>query len=111
MLRPVAAAIAAICGWRIVGNRAGTGIGNGISNGITATISAVFLSVSVFAIAEMFDRSLHRRYRNVIEAIGDTIKIGVDYATDMAHAPVLMALVVGAVVTGFAGEFIQRRWR
>lgn len=103
--------IGALCGWIVIGKRAGRGLSAGIGNGITGVAALVFWALFVQAVAEMVNRSLARRYDGPMEAIIAVFELMLEYAAFLADAQVLIALAGGALLAGLAAEAAARRWR
>lgn len=103
--------IGAVCGWIVIGKRAGRGYSAAIGNGITGTAALVFWGLFVQAVAEMVRLSLARRYDGPIEAIAAVFELIVDYGAYLLDAQVLVALFAGAIVAGVSSEYAARRWR
>ncbi len=78
--------------------------------GLTSMAAAVFWCLFIFAGEEMIERSLDVRYHGPIQAIGDMIRLFLDYARLMAQPDVLIWLVVGALFAGTVTELSARKW-
>jgi hypothetical protein len=100
-----------VCGWMIVGGRAGRGQSAAISNGFTGTVALVFWGLFIQACNEMTRRSFARKYDNPMEAIGAVFEIGIEYGQTMLDAKLILLLLAGGIVTGMVAEFAARRWR
>lgn len=107
----VNAAIGFVCGWLIVGARAGRGISAGISNGFTAMVAMVFWGLFVQAANEMVRLAMRNRYSGPFEALADVFTIGVDYGATMMVWPIILTLFAGGVATGILAEISSRYWR
>ena len=100
-----------ICGWKIMGKRAGRGWTAGINNGLTGVASLVFWALFVQGCYEMFRLAMRHRYDGPFEALLAIFKIGLDYGQLLLVPEILVTLGVGAVVAGLATEEASRRWR
>ncbi|MEM1006235.1 MAG: TrgA family protein [Pseudomonadota bacterium] len=100
-----------VCGWKIMGKRAGRGWTAGINNGLTGVASLVFWALFVQGCYEMFRLAMRHRYDGPFEAVIAIFKIGIDYGRLLIVPEILITLAVGAVVTGVATEIASRRWR
>ncbi len=100
-----------ICGWAIMGKRAGRGWTAGINNGLTGVVSLVFWALFVQGCYEMFRLAMRHRYDGPFEALLAIFKIGVDYGQLLLVPEILITLGVGAVLTGLLTEEASRRWR
>ena len=63
------AGVGLLCGWIVVGPRAGRGLSAAISNGITGVAAAVFWCLAIQAGNRMVIRAFDRRYDSMFEAI------------------------------------------
>lgn len=100
-----------ICGWRVIGRRAGRGVVSAINNGITGTVVLVFWALFVQGTYEMFRLAMRNRYDGPFEALSAIFVIGLDYAIVIAVPLVLGTLLAGGVATGLAAERATRIWR
>ena len=103
--------IGALCGWYIVGSRAGRGTAAGISNGFTGMVSMVMIGLAVQAINEMVRLANRHRYDGPMEAFASVFELAIEYGSIMVEVSVILTLVVGAVVTGLVTEFAARNYR
>lgn len=104
-------ALAVICGWIVMGKRAGRGTTAGINNGLTGVAALVFWGLFVQGCYEMFQRAMRNRYDGPFEALTAIVEIGFDYGVDIFAANVIITLLVGGVLSGLATEFAWRNWR
>lgn len=108
---PISVALGLICGWRVMGPRAGRGWASAM--GIGLSTSAVLLTVALFVLSfhTMILRALDRRYDGVLEALVGVFAIMLDYAARMVDLQLLAVLVLGGVAGGLASEAAGRLWR
>ncbi|QFT72670.1 TrgA family protein [Ruegeria sp. THAF33] len=104
-------ALGAICGWKIMGKRAGRGWTAGINNGLTGVASLVFWALFVQGCYRMFDLAMRNRYGGPFEAVMAIFSIGIDYGKQLIYPEILVTLAIGAVVAGLATEQASRKWR
>ncbi|NOD63529.1 MULTISPECIES: TrgA family protein [unclassified Ruegeria] len=104
-------ALGAVCGWTIMGKRAGRGWTAGINNGLTGVASLVFWALFVQGCYEMFRLAMRNRYGGPFEAVLAIFKIGVDYGKLLITPEILLAFAIGSVVAGLATEQAHRQWR
>lgn len=100
-----------ICGWRVIGSRAGRGIVPAINNGITGTAVMVFWALFIQGSYEMFRLAMRNRYDGPFEALSAVFVIGLDYAIVIAVPLVIATLLAGGVASGLAAERASRIWR
>ncbi|MBV2361176.1 TrgA family protein [Thalassococcus sp. CAU 1522] len=111
MFVPVTTGVAALCGWVIVGPRAGRGMSAAISNGFTGTVAMVLWNLFIQSANEMTARSFKRFYDTAFEAIAAIFEIAVEYGSKMLDPRLLMVLFLGGIAAGIITEFAARRWR
>lgn len=104
-------AIGVICGWVVMGKRAGRGITAAINNGITGMVAMVFWGLFVQGAYEMFRLSMRHFYDGPFEAVMAIFEIGVKYGTMMLVTNIIATLLVGGVMAGLATEYAWRTWR
>ena len=100
-----------LCGWIIMGKRAGRGMTPAINNGVTGVVALVFWGLFVQGCNEMFRQAMRNHYRGPIEALADIFKIGLDYGMTIFVPQVVITLLVGGVLAGIATEYAWRTWR
>lgn len=103
--------IGLICGWIIMGKRAGRGITAGLNNGLTGVVAMVFWGLFVQGTYEMVELSLRNRYRGPFDAIMAIFEIALEYAQIMFVPNIIITLLIGAVLAGLATEYAWRTWR
>lgn len=108
---PVNIGLGLLTGWIIMGPRAGNGTTAAINNGITGVIALLFWGLFVQGVFEMVNRAMKNRYDGPFDAISGALKISVDYGMQILVPMVILTLLIGGVVAGFATEFAARRWR
>lgn len=101
-------AIGVVCGWTIMGRRAGRGVTAAINNGLTGMAAMVFWALFVQGCYEMVRLAMRNRYDGPIEAVSAIFTIGLKYAQFLLTPSILVTLLVGGVLTGLAAE---RAWR
>jgi hypothetical protein len=111
MFSLVNTAIGFVCGWIIVGNRAGRGFSAAISNGFTGMVALVFWGLFVQAANEMTRLAMRHRYDGPVEALADVFQIMVDYGAQMLNAQLLLLLLLGSIGVGLLSEIASRHWR
>ncbi len=105
------AGIGFLCGWLVVGKRAGRGVSAAISNGLTGTFALVCVALFVQACVKMVDMAMHRRFDGPVEAFAAIFEIAIGFGGVMATVPVLLQLLIGALITGIVSEYAARNYR
>ncbi len=100
-----------LCGWRVIGSRAGQGGAAAIASGFTGTVALVFWALAIQSAWEMVQRALDNRYDGPVEALTATFGIAVDFGAHLRDPAVLTCLLVGGIATGLLAELAARRWR
>ncbi len=100
-----------VCGWAIVGNRAGRGLSAAVSNGFTGTVAMVFWCLFAQSVYEMVQESMKHRYDGMVEAFAAIFELGIKFGEHLINGPVILSLLVGAIFTGYVSEIASRHWR
>lgn len=100
-----------LCGWIVMGKRAGRGITPAINNGITGVLALLFWGLFVQGAYEMFRQAMRNRYDGPFEALGAIFTIGMDYGLTIMVPSIIWTLLVGGVLAGLATEYAWRQWR
>jgi len=99
-----------VCGWIIMGKRAGRGWTAGINNGLTGVASLVFWGLFIQGAYEMVQQAMRNRFGGPFEAVLAIFELGVEFAKQLWAPEILLTLIIGAVVAGLLTEFAARRW-
>ncbi|MFW2541612.1 TrgA family protein [Primorskyibacter sp. 2E107] len=105
------AGLGLVVGWIVVGNRAGRGQAAAVGNGITGVVSLVFWGLFIQAVNEMVKKAMQHHYDGPVEAFVAVFQIMVDFGAMLLDPKVLLALLCGALVTGYFSEVAAGRWR
>lgn len=105
------AALGFVCGWIIVGTRAGRGYSAAISNGFTGMVALVFWGLFIQAANEMTRLAMRHRYDGPVEALAAIFQIMVDYGAILLNIGVILLLLVGSILAGLLSEAAAKRWR
>lgn len=100
-----------ICGWKIMGKRAGRGWTSAVNNGLTGVASLVFWGLFVQGCYEMFRLAMRHRYDGPFEALKAIFVIGIEFGQQLMVPEILTTLAIGALIAGLATEEASRRWR
>ena len=100
-----------LCGWIVMGKRAGRGITPAINNGITGVLALLFWGLFVQGAYEMCRQAMRNRYDGPFEALGAIFTIGMDYGLTIMVPSIIWTLLVGGVLAGLATEYAWRQWR
>ncbi len=100
-----------ICGWVVMGKRAGRGWTAAINNGLTGVAALVFWGLFVQGTHEMFSQAMRHRFGGPFEALLAIFEIGIDFGKQLVVPEILITLGVGAILSGILTEIASRRWR
>jgi cation transport ATPase len=100
-----------LCGWIVMGKRAGRGFVPSINNGLTGMAALVFWALFVQGVYEMVRLAMRNRYGGPFEAITAIFEIGAEYGMILLVPNIIGTLLVGGVVAGLATEQAWHRWR
>lgn len=103
--------LGAVCGWKVMGKRAGRGWTAGINNGLTGVAALVFWGLFVQGCYEMFRLAMRNRYDGPFEAVLAIFQIGVEFGKQLLSPEIIVTLLAGSVVAGVATEIAHRKWR
>jgi len=99
-----------ICGWKIMGPRAGHGLRGAIGGGLTTTVAMVVLALFIHASSEMVKLSLRKAYKGATEAVVAVFEIGLDFAVLIATPEVIGTLFFGGILAGLVANAADKRW-
>ena len=100
-----------VCGWVIMGRRAGRGWTAGINNGLTGVASLVFWGLFVQGSYEMVQQAMRNRFGGPFEAVLAIFELGIGFASQLGAVEILITLAIGAVISGLLTEGAARRWK
>ena len=109
-LLEITAGLGFVCGWIVLGKRAGHGMAEAISTGLRTSITTVFWALLLFSIYVMVHRSTKMLYDGPMEAVLDVFNIGLIYAKLMWDAQFVLILSIGGALGGMVTEMAGRRW-
>ncbi|APX11426.1 TrgA family protein [Tateyamaria omphalii] len=104
-------AVGFICGWMVIGARAGRGMTSAINVGLTGPVVMVFWALFIQSCNEMVRVAMKNRYDGAFEAVVAIFQIGAEWALLMATIPIWVTLLAGGAITGVLTEYAWRTWR
>ncbi len=99
-----------VCGWVIMGKRAGRGWTAGLNNGLTGVASLVFWGLFVQGAYEMVRQAMRNRFEGPFEAVLAIFELGIGFAEQLWASEIIATLTIGAIVAGILSEIAARRW-
>lgn len=109
-LREVSAAVGLLCGWWVMGPRAGKGYGEAAGSGILTSALILFWVLLIFSIVIMIKRSMKMLYDGPMEAVMGVFQLMLDHGRLLAEPATPVALVAGGIIAGGLVEWTGRRW-
>ena len=107
----VFAGLGLLTGWSVLGPRVGRGYGLAMATGLTAAVTMLIAASFVFAVHEMVQRALMRRYGDAWEATLAVLEIMLEHAARMGDVRFIATLVLGGLAAGLIAEAAGRLWR
>lgn len=102
--------IGLMCGWTVMGSRAGEGISNAIGFGLTGAAALMFWGLFLHSSGEMIRKSLRKNYDGPMEAVVSVFEMMVEFGQMIATPQVFITVLVGGVVAGLITEFFGSRY-
>lgn len=99
-----------VCGWTIMGKRAGRGWTAGLNNGLTGVASLVFWGLFVQGTYEMIQQAMRNRFGGPFEAIIAIFELGVEFSKQLLVPEIIATLAIGSIIAGILTEIAARRW-
>ena len=99
-----------MCGWFVLGSRAGRGWGEAISNGLTGLFALVFWGFFIQSFNLMLKQSLDKRYDGPVEALISIFTNAVEFGQYLGDPMLIGVLLVGGMACGMVTELAARRW-
>lgn len=108
-LRETAAGVGLVCGWRIMGRRAGKGMGEAAGSGVVTAVCMLFWVMLLFAVYTMIRRSMRLLYDGPMDALLGVMSVMYDYGLNLAAPATPVALLVGGIIGGWLVEMTYKR--
>lgn len=100
-----------VCGWTVMGKRAGRGVTAAINNGLGGALVLVVWGLFLHSCYQMFDRAMSNWYNGFFDAMAAIFQFMAEYALIMLDPLVLFSLAAGGILAGLATEYAWRTWR
>jgi hypothetical protein len=105
------AALGFLVGWLVMGRLVGVRLHMAARRGFSTAIWLFFWALLSFSIHEMLLRSLDKRYRTPMDAVGGAIEIAIYLGKLALNVEFLATLLVGGAISGILAELANRFWR
>ncbi|SEN29999.1 hypothetical protein SAMN04488103_104137 [Gemmobacter aquatilis] len=106
----ICAGLGALCGWLVMGKRAGMNFAGVFSAGLQTALVLAFAALFGFSTYLMIGKSLRKLYDGPFEAVIGIFELMIEHGVLMLTPPVLMALLIGGPVCGVITGWFGRRW-
>lgn len=99
-----------LCGWFVIGSRAGRGYAEALEGGLTGVLALVIWAFFAQGFNLMLKQSLERKYDGPIEALTGIFANVLDYAQYLIDPALIGTLLAGGMACGLLAEIAARRW-
>ncbi len=99
-----------LCGWFVIGSRAGRGFADALANGLTGVLALIIWAFFVQSFNLMLKQSLEKKFDGPVEAIVGIFGNALDYAHFLIDPALVGTLLVGGMICGLLAEMAARRW-
>ncbi|SEL31461.1 TrgA family protein [Roseovarius nanhaiticus] len=106
----VNAVLGLLCGWIVIGSRAGRGMVDALANGLTGVLALIIWAFFLQSLNLMLKQSMENRYDGPAEAIIGIFDNAVDYAQYLIDPMLIGVLLIGGMLCGVLAEAASRRW-
>ncbi|PVA11002.1 tellurium resistance protein [Pelagivirga sediminicola] len=103
-------ALGVLCGWFVIGSRAGRGYGEALANGLTGVLALIIWGFFVQSFNLMLKQSMEGKFDGPVEAIVGIFNNAIDYAQYLIDPALIGTLLVGGMICGLLAEMAARRW-
>ncbi len=106
----VNAILGLLCGWLVIGSRAGRGMTEALANGLTGVLAMIIWGFFLQSFNLMLKQSMENRFDGPIEAIVGIFSNALDYAQYLIDPMLIGVLLIGGMICGVLAEAASRRW-
>ncbi|MFX0547124.1 TrgA family protein [Roseovarius sp. S1116L3] len=106
----VNAVLGLLCGWYVIGSRAGRGMIDALANGLTGVLALTIWAFFVQSLNLMLKQSLENKYSGPVQAVIGIFRNAIDYAEYLIDPTLIGVLLIGGMVCGVLAEMAARRW-
>ncbi|HEY9038944.1 MAG TPA: TrgA family protein [Roseovarius sp.] len=106
----VNAVLGVLCGWFVIGSRAGRGYAEALANGLTGVLALIIWGFFAQSFNLMLKQSLEKKYDGPVDAIVGIFDNALDYAQYLIDPMLIGSLLVGGMICGLLAEIASRRW-
>jgi hypothetical protein len=106
----VNAVLGALCGWVVIGSRAGRGYTDALANGLTGVLALIVWAFFAQSLNLMLKQAMENKYDGPMQAIIGIFTNAVGYAQFLVDPTLIAALLIGGMICGLLAEATSRRW-
>lgn len=106
----VNAGLGLLCGWIIIGSRAGRGYGEALTSGLTGVLALIFWGFFVQSFNQMLMQSLQGKYDGPLVALKGVFRNALDYGHYLIDLKLILVLLGGGMLCGLLAEAASKRW-
>lgn len=106
----VNAGLGLLCGWIIIGSRAGRGYGEALASGLTGVLALIFWSLFAQSFNRMQLQSLQGKYDGPLAALKGIFSNALDYGHYLIDLKLILVLLGGGMLCGLLAEAASKRW-
>jgi len=106
----VNAVLGAVCGWYVIGSRAGRGYVDAVANGLTGVAALVFWGFFAQSLNLMLKQAMENKYDGPFSAIVGILHNAIDYSQYVMDPGLITVLLAGGIACGLLAEAASRRW-
>ncbi len=103
-------ALGVLCGWFVIGSRAGRGYAEALANGLTGVLALIIWAFFAQSFNLMLKQSLEQKFDGPVEALVAIFSNALDYARFLVDPALIATLLVGGMICGLLAEYAARRW-
>lgn len=109
-LVPMCIVLGVICGWKIVGSRAGRGYYAATGHGLTGVAAFAFWVLFLLSFHEMIRKALRRLYGGPMDAVVDTFALMAERAREYLDVNLILSVAIGGVICAWIAEYYAKRY-
>ncbi|PUB11313.1 TrgA family protein [Yoonia sediminilitoris] len=109
-LIPLSIGIAVLCGWMVVGSRAGRGYVAAVGHGLTGAFAYSLWMIFLMSFEDMIARSLRRLYDGPMEALVGVFDLMLQLGNDLFDINLILSVAIGGIVCALFAEYFAKRY-
>lgn len=105
-----ASAIGAICGWFVLGDKAGYGGFDSVFKGITAAITSLMIICILFGLNKFAVGLTNGSFGHPMDAVVSWVRFSILLFTQTFNVPVWTVIILGGALSGRITGMVNARW-